>query len=309
MQEWRLGFKCRLHQNTFTPVEIKKPHDIRLGAETIRLESTKGGVTTGRISFKLPLSVRDTWIVRKEGKKRFEEINAPLMLSCFFIEVLEFKDLDRIGPPKGVNSVVELNVRLRWDLIKETIELDDDHISDIEKNYVIVQTLQEQNTNVEFVNNVYRWVFQGANEREKFFNIWLTFNQIYSRHTGNTDKERIKSFAEVFSQYKDAKVCNDDHSNNISHLLKSTKSKIDGEVISPDADPTRVGWDKVFLLIYCVRKCLFHENKFKPDILKAASEIMTDVVLISLREILKNQKPPALRREDDCNCNEMSDNP
>lgn len=309
MQEWKMDFECSLRQSVFTPVEVKKPCDLRLGTETVHLEPTKDKVTTGHILFKLPSSVRKTWIAKEEGKKLFEKARVPLMLDCFFIEALEFKEAKPINAPEGATFTIKSEFRVTWSANKDIIELGGDHIGSIEKNHAMIQAGKDQNTNVEFVTNVYKWVFQGSNEREKFFNIWLTFNQIYNRHTGNNDKAIIKSFAEIFSQYEDAKVCRDDHSNNISHLLKSTKSKIDGEVISPDTDPTRVGWDKVFLLIYCVRKCLFHENKFKPDILNAASEIMTDVVLISLKEILKSQRPPALRREDDCNCNEMSDNP
>ncbi len=307
MQEWRLDFECSLLQSVFTPVRVKESHDIRIGAETVRLEPTKDKVTAGHILFKLPSSVVKTWVAREEGKKRFEEIRAPLMLNSFFIEALEFKGIERINPPSGTTCKVKKDLHIVYSTYKEIIELGNDHINSIEKNHAIVQELKEQNTNVEFANNVSKWAFEGVTEREKFFNIWLTFNQIYGRYTDKRDRTAIESFAETFSKYKDAEECHEDHFRNISRLLKSTRVIIDGAVISPDSDPACVCWRKVFLMIYCVRKCLFHENRSKPEILKAASEILTDVVLISLREILEGRRSPAERRKDGCDCDYMSD--
>ena len=308
MQEWRQDFECYLIQNIFTPISIMKPCDMRFGNKTVHLDPTVNEKTSGHILFKLPLSVREMWVVQEEIEKHFERIKNALISNRVFVKKMEFKELEPINPPKDATYKVRARFGASWSIRNEAVEFSNKNMQNIEKSYAMAMERKDQITKAEFVNNAHKWVFQEGSEREIFFNNWLTFNQIYNRYTDDYEAAAIRLFAKIFSQYKDSKECRDNHSRNISDLFRMMNIKSDSKD-DPVVDSDCAGWDEIFSTIYCVRNCLFHENKFKTNVLLKASEILNDVVLISLNEIMKDQKPPASRSDDKCNCDDISDVP
>ncbi len=54
-----------------------------------------------------------------------------------------------------------------------------------------------------------------------------------------------------------------------------------------------------------MRNCFFHENKFKLDCMVIASNILTDVVMISLREIISHGMPAKKGSRQKWSCSDV----
>ena len=308
MWEGRVYFACVLRQDSINRMVLDEPYKIPLVGGYLQLDPKGDGSTSGVFSFmfssdtgndNLDVETLDAW---------FKKAKIALCMSGISVEKLAFTGGNIIRPDGSSRLLARWCIG--WGYEKVDSKFEDKHVCKIKKNYNMIQKYSMQNENDQFVNNIYELLGSNIdNGRMDFVNKWIAFNLIYRVHHNGTESEKIQYFAEVFSSYSDAKKCYSKHAKNIEHLLNKMPKPPNLKNLNQNRDSGNNifchQWKNAFDTIYHMRNCIFHESKFKLDCTRMASDILADVIKISLIEMINRGIPPKKNSDNKWDCSDV----